>query len=335
MTYSLSLLDKSPIADGSSAADALRFTVSLAKRAEALGFKRFWIAEHHGSPAFASSAPEIVVAHVLAHTSRIRVGSGGVMLQHYSPFKVAESFRVLAALGPGRVDLGIGKAPGGLPLTTKALQWLHEKSDKPDFETQLAQLDAFLDWGVQEDHPLAGAIALPVPPEPPGRILLGGSPDSAALAARHGWRFCYAGHFNGDEANIERSVGTYRDATGRAPLLALYAVAAPTHEEADRLVGPLRIFKLQLATGQSVNLATAEAAAEFARQTGVTDYRIDERHPHVVKGTPEQVRRQLDALSERYGIDEFVIDSPLQSYPERLRSVELIGGTIAQAHAHA
>jgi luciferase family oxidoreductase group 1 len=335
MTYSLSLLDKSPIADGSSAADALRFTVSLAKRAEALGFKRFWIAEHHGSPAFASSAPEIVVAHVLAHTSRIRVGSGGVMLQHYSPFKVAESFRVLAALGPGRVDLGIGKAPGGLPLTTKALQWLHDKSDRPDFETQLAQLDAFLDWGVEEDHPLAGAIALPIPPEPAERILLGGSPDSAALAARRGWQFCYAGHFNGDEANIERSVGTYRDATGRAPLLALYAVAAPTQEEAERLVGPLRIFKLQLATGQSVNLATAEAAAEFARQTGVTDYRIDERHPHVVKGTPDQVRRQLDALSERYGIDEFVIDSPLQSYPERLRSVELIGGTIAQAHAHA
>jgi luciferase family oxidoreductase group 1 len=333
MTYSLSLLDKSPIADGATAADALRFTVTLAKRAEALGFKRFWIAEHHGSPGLASSAPEIVVAHILAHTSRIRVGSGGVMLQHYSPFKVAESFKVLAALGPGRVDLGIGKAPGGLPMTTKALQWLHAKGEKPDFDTQLAQLDAFLDWGVEEQHPLAGAIALPIPPESAERILLGGSPDSAALAARLGWQFCYAGHFNGDEANIERSVETYRDATGRAPLLALYAVAAPTQQEADQLVGPLRIFKLQLATGQSVNLATAEAAAEFARQTGATDYRIDERHPHVVKGTAGQVRRHLEALSERYGIDEFVVDSPLQSYPERLRSVELLGSTIEHVHA--
>jgi luciferase family oxidoreductase group 1 len=333
MTYSLSLLDKSPIADGATAADALRFTVSLAKRAEALGFKRFWVAEHHGSPGLASSAPEIVVSHVLAHTSRIRVGSGGVMLQHYSPFKIAETFKVLAALAPGRVDLGVGKAPGGLPLTTRALQWQYDKANRLPFDAQLAQLDAFLDWGVDEAHPLAGAIALPIPPESAERILLGGSPDSAALAARHGWQFCYAGHFNGDEANIEQSVQTYRDATGRAPLLALYAVAAQTHDEAQRLAGPLRIFRLQLATGQCVNLGTAEAATEFARQTGATDYRIDERHPHVVKGTADEVRSQLDALSERYGIEEFVIDSPLQSYPERLKSVELLGSTIAHVSA--
>ncbi|ALP68083.1 LLM class flavin-dependent oxidoreductase [Paraburkholderia caribensis] len=333
MTYSISLLDKSPIADGATAKDALQFTVQLAKRAETLGFKRFWIAEHHGSPGLASSAPEIVVSHVLAHTSRIRVGSGGVMLQHYSPFKVAETFKVLAALGPGRVDLGVGKAPGGLPFTTRALQWRHDKANRADFETQLALLNAFLDWGVDEEHPLAGAIALPIPPESAERILLGGSPDSAALAARHGWQFCYAGHFNGDEANIERSLQTYRDATGRAPLLALYAVAAPTDEEARRLVGPLRIFRLQLATGQCVNLGTAEAATEFARQTGASDYRIDERRPHVIKGSADEVRRQLDALSERYGIEEFVIDSPLQSYPERLRSVELLGSTIAPVRA--
>jgi luciferase family oxidoreductase group 1 len=333
MTWSLSLLDKSPIAEGATAAQALRFTVSLARRAEALGFRRFWIAEHHGSAAFASSAPEIVVSHVLAQTSRIRVGSGGVMLQHYSPFKVAETFKLLAALAPGRVDLGVGKAPGGLPLTTRALQSLHDRANRPGFEAQLAQLNAFLGYGVEEDHPLAGAIALPIPPEPAGRILLGGSPESAALAARHGWQFCYAGHFNGDAENIERSVQTYREATGRAPLLALYAVAARTPEEAARLVGPLRIFRLQLATGQAVNLGTAEAAAEFARQTGVSDYRIDERHPHVVKGTADQVRQQLDALSERYGIEEFVIDSPLQDYEARLRSVELLGSTIAQVSA--
>lgn len=167
MSYSLSLLDKSPIADGANAADALRFTTTLAQRAEQLGYERFWVAEHHGTPAFASSAPEIVVAHLLAHTSRIRVGSGGVMLQHYSPFKVAETFKVLAALAPGRVDLGIGKAPGGLPLTTRALQWFHDKARKPDFAGQLAELDAFLGWGVAEDHPLAGAVALPVPPQAP------------------------------------------------------------------------------------------------------------------------------------------------------------------------
>lgn len=324
MSYSLSLLDKSPIAEGATAADALRFTVALAQRAEALGYRRFWIAEHHGAPGLASSAPEIVVSHVLAHTSSIRVGSGGVMLQHYSPFKVAETFKLLASLAPGRVDLGVGKAPGGLPLTTRALQSLHDKPRRPAFAEQLAELDAFLNWGVAEDHPLAGALALPVPPEAPERVLLGGSPESAALAARLGWQFCYAGHFNGDEANVERSLDAYRSATGRAPLLALYAVAAPTKGDAERLIGALRIFKLKLASGQSVNLGSAQAAAEFARQSGATDYRIDELRPHVIAGAPDDVHRELDALSRRYGLAEFVVDSPVTHYPARLASVELL-----------
>ena len=324
MSYSLSILDKSPIADGTSAHDALRFTVRLAQRAEALGYRRYWIAEHHGAPGLASSAPEIVVSHLLAHTSRIRVGSGGVMLQHYSPFKVAETFRVLASLAPGRVDLGVGKAPGGLPLTTRALQWFHDKARKPDFAHQLAELDAFLKAGVAEDHPLAGAVALPTPSEAPQGILLGGSPESAALAAKHGWQFCYAGHFNGDSDSIGRSIDTYRDATGRTPLLALYAFAAQSKAEAQRHVGPLRIFKLRLATGQSVNLPSPEAAAEFARQTGVSDYRLDELHPHVVTGTADDVHQELDALHERFGIEEFVIDTPVADYALRLASFEAL-----------
>lgn len=333
MSYSLSLLDKSPIAPGASAADALRFTVALAQRAEQLGYRRFWVAEHHGATGFASSAPEIVVAHLLAHTSRIRVGSGGVMLQHYSPFKVAETFKLLAALAPGRVDLGVGKAPGGLPLTTRALQWFHDKATKPDFAAQLAALDAFLNWGVAEDHPLAGALALPVPPQAPETVLLGGSPDSAALAARQGWRFCYAGHFNGDDANLERSLDAYREAGGAAPLVALYAVAAPSRDEAEALIGPLRIFKLRLASGQSFNLGSAQAAAEFARQSGATDYRIDELRPTVLADTPERVHRALDALSRRLGVDEFVIDSPVADHAARLASVELLGGAATTARA--
>ncbi|WP_423382680.1 LLM class flavin-dependent oxidoreductase [Burkholderia sp. LMG 32019] len=324
MSYSLSILDKSPIAEGASAHDALGFTIALAKRADALGYKRFWIAEHHGAPGLASSAPEIIVSHVLAHTSRIRVGSGGVMLQHCSPYKVAESFRALAALAPGRVDLGVGKAPGGLPVTTRALQWFHDKAKKPDFAGQLAELDAFLGDGVAPDHPLAGALALPTPPEPPQRILLGGSPESAALAARQGWQFCYAGHFNGDIANIERSIDVYRDATGRVPLLALFAVAAQTSEDAKRQVGTLKIFKLRFGNGQTVNLQSPEAAADYARQIGVTEYRVDELHPQVVAGTPDEVRRELDTLHERFGIDEFVIDNPVADPAIRLASIEAL-----------
>lgn len=333
MTYSLSILDKSPVADGASAHDALRFSIRLAQRAEALGYKRYWFAEHHGASILASSAPEIVAAHVLAQTSRIRVGTGGVMLQHYSPFKVAETFRVLAALAPGRVDLGVGKAPGGLPLTTRALQSLQDKARKPSFAEQLAELDSFLGDGVAADHPLAGAKALPEPPETPNRILLGGSPESAELAARHNWLFCYAGHFNGDESNIGRTVEAYRKLTGRAPLLALYAFVAPTRSEARERVGSLRLFKVTLSNGQSVNLPNAEAAAEFARQAGVPDYTLTELKPHVAAGTAEDVRAELDTLQARYGVDEFVIDTPVTDYAARLASYEALATVSQSVHA--
>jgi luciferase family oxidoreductase group 1 len=326
VSYRLSLLDKSPIPEGANATQALHRTVALAQRAEELGYRRFWAAEHHGSPGFAGSAPEIVVSHVLAKTSRIRVGSGGVMLQHYSPYKVAEVFKVLASLAPGRVDLGIGKAPGGLPLATRALQALHDPARAPDFAARIAELDAFLDDTLPTDHALAGAVATPSPIQLPTRFLLGGSPESAALAAQRGWQFVYAGHFNGDPALIEKSVEVYRAATGRAPLLALFAFAARTQVEAERLVGEVRGVRLQLATGQSYNLPTAQAAAEFARQAGVDNYRTEERRPQVIAGTPDQVRRELDVLSRRYGIDEFVIDSPVAGFAERWASVELLAG---------
>ena len=333
MSYALSLLDKSPIPEGATAAEALQRTVALAQRAEQLGYRRFWVAEHHGNPGLAGSAPEVLVAHLLARTSRIRIGSGGVMLQHYSPFKVAEAFKVLASLAPGRVDLGVGKAPGGLPLSTRALQALHDKSRPSDFSARFAELDAFLHGTLDPDHALAGAVAYPAPPSLPERHLLGGSPDSAALAARHGWHFTYAGHFNGDPVNIERTVRVYREAAGRAPSLALYALVAPTQAQADSLVGALRVFKLHLSTGQSVNLPSAQAAAEFARQAGVADYRLEETRPHVIAGSPDTVRGQLDALSERYGIEEFVVDTPVTGFADRLASVELLAGAYATAEA--
>ncbi|PIF90105.1 luciferase family oxidoreductase group 1 [Acidovorax sp. 62] len=326
MPYALSLLDKSPVPEGATAAEALQRTVALAQRAEQLGYQRFWVAEHHGNPGLAGSAPEVLAAHILARTSRIRVGSGGVMLQHYSPFKVAEQFKLLAALAPGRVDLGVGKAPGGLPLSTRALQAVHDKTAKPDFAARFAELDAFLHNALPAAHPLAGAVAQPQPPSLPERYLLGGSPDSAALAARHGWNFTYAGHFNGDPANIERSLKVYREAAGRAPSLALYALVAPTQAQAERLVGALRVFKLHLPTGQTFNLPSEQAAAEFARQAGVSEYRLEETRPHVIAGSQSHVREQLDALAERYGIEEFVVDTPVTGFADRLASVELLAG---------
>lgn len=326
MSYLLSLLDKSPIAEGASAIEALSATVVLARKAEQLGYNRYWVAEHHSSPALASSAPEVLIAYLLANTKRIRIGSGGVMLQHYSPYKVAEVFNMLSALAPGRVDLGVGKAPGGLPLSTKALRTDRDIQIKRDFARQLEELDQFITTSLPAGHPLEGVSATPAPSEPPQRILLGASDESAALAARFGWQFCFAAHLNGDLAKIESAFETYELATGRPPLLALFALAAESTQQAEREVSALKIFKVHLSTGQSVNLPSLEAAAEFARQAGVTDYRVEENRPSVIAGTPEIVRRELDRFHQRFGVREFVIETPVADFASRLASIELLAG---------
>jgi luciferase family oxidoreductase group 1 len=327
MAYSLSLLDKSPILDGESAVDALQRTIALAQAAERLGYRRFWLAEHHGFPGLASSAPEILVAHLVARTRRIRVGSGGVLLQHYSPYKVAETFNLLAALAPGRIDLGIGKAPGGLPLSTKALRAQHDPERTGSFETLLAELDGFLAGSPDANDPLAGAQALPKPPEPPERFLLGASPDSARLAADLGWRFVFAGQLNGDPKALEAALDAHAKAGAtELPLLGVAALAAATAEEARALTDQLRVIRVTLDNGQSVNLGREEQAAEFARQAGAASHTIETRRPSILSGTAEDVRRELDALSARFGIAEFVIDTPAAATAQRLASITLLAG---------
>ncbi|KAB0677514.1 LLM class flavin-dependent oxidoreductase [Aureimonas leprariae] len=327
MSYRLSLLDKSPIAEGASAAEALASTVEAAEAADRLGYHRYWIAEHHGNPNLASSAPEVVVAHILARTRRIRVGTGGVMLQHYAPYKVAEVFRVLAALSPGRVDLGIGKAPGGLPFSTLALKDGRD-GGPPDFERQLADLDAFLGVGVPSDHRLAGALAFPEPRQAPERILLGAGVASAELAARQGWLFCHAGHLNGDPAEAERSFAAYEAIAGRNPLLAVFALVAETGHSARRQVENIRIFKAHLPGGRAVNLPSLEAVDEFARQAGVRPERVEENRPEIVAGTPGEVHAALAAIQRRLGVEEFVIDTPVADFAARLASIELLAGQV-------
>ncbi|PRD49573.1 LLM class flavin-dependent oxidoreductase [Phyllobacterium myrsinacearum] len=325
MGYALSLLDKSPIHDGETASTALKRTVALARQAEQWGFHRFWVAEHHDAPTLASSSPEVLIAFLLANTSRIRVGSGGVMLQHYSPYKVAENFNVLAALGPGRVDLGVGKAPGGLPFSTRALQGVVPRTQKQDFSAQLAQLSAFLDQGLPADDPLAGVQATPRPAIAANRFLLGASVDSALLAASQGWDFVFASHLNGDETILQETLDAYQKAAhGRAPLLAVGIVAAETDAEADRLTGNIQHFKVHVDNGQSVTVGSVEQAEEYARQSGAASYRIEKKTPNVLRGAARTVSDQLDRLHDRYGIGEFIIDTPINDAAKRLRSIELL-----------
>lgn len=334
MAYRLSILDKALIPEGVAAPDVLDGTIRLAVRADQLGYHRYWFAEHHGMATLASSAPETLAAFVLARTRRIRVGSGGVMLQHYSPYKVAETFNLLAALAPGRVDLGIGKAPGGLPNATRALRANQQGAAAQDFAAKLRDLDAFVTGTLPDGHPYAGAIAAPRPGAPASRILLGASVESAALAGALGWDFCYAGHFDGDPERMGRAFDVYRAATGRSPLLALVAFAAETEATARRHVGPLRLYRVRLADGQTVNLPNLEAAAEFARQSGVTEYTTEEIVPNVLSGTAAQVRAELDRLHAAFGVEEFVIDTPVAGFAQRLDSIERLAPlTLSPARA--
>lgn len=325
MGYALSLLDKSPIDGQEAASTALARTLALAQRAERWGFHRFWVAEHHNNARLASSSPEVLIAFLLAHTSRIRIGSGGVMLQHYSAYKVAENFNLLATLAPGRIDLGVGKAPGGLPLSTRALQGAYDPARKPTFAKQLAELGAFLGNAAADGDLEAELRAYPVPAIPVQRFLLGASIESAELAATHGWEFVYAGHLNGDEALLDEVLATYRNLSGgKVPILAIGVIAAETDAAAERLAGDLRRFKVEVKDGQSVTVGSLAQAEEYVRQAGVTDYRIEEKMPGVIRGTAAHIHGEFDRLHRRYGVSEFILDCPVADAQARLASIDLL-----------
>ncbi|MBB4294107.1 luciferase family oxidoreductase group 1 [Rhizobium leguminosarum] len=324
MSYALSFLDKSPIHGPEPAAAALQRSLSLAKRAEDLGYRRFWVAEHHNSPSLASSSPEVLISFLLARTSRINIGSGGVMLQHYSAYKVAENFNLLAALAPGRVDLGVGKAPGGLPLSTRALQQAYDPERKPSFSEQLTELDGFLHHGdagqSQDERP----VAFPVPDQPPGRFVLGASAESATLAARLGWGFVYAAHIHGDASAIAEALAAYRNAGGTSALLALSVITAETNALAESIGGETRRFRVEVEGGQAVNVGSEDQAREYVRQSGKTQYQIEERSPRLIRGTPSSVHAELQQLHRTYGVAEFIIDCPLSDGAQRLKTIELL-----------
>lgn len=324
MAYRLSLLDKAPVLQGESPTAALQRTLQMAQRAEEWGYHRFWLAEHHNTAQLASPSPEVLIAWIIAQTRHIRVGSGGVMLQHYSPYKVAENFNLLASLAPGRIDLGVGKAPGGLPLSTHALQQGVDAAKKGSFAEQLQLLDSWLKPG-QADPDDEGLAATPLPPRPANRFLLGASEESARLAANLGWQFVFAAHLNGDRQLLEHALSTYsRLSQGQRALVAVQVVVADSPAGADLLVANLRHYHVAVKDGPSVNVASLEQAERYVRQGGYRVYQIEPRTPSLLKGTASQVHAQLDALHHNFDIDEFVIDTPITEPVARLQSLELL-----------
>lgn len=323
MKYKLSILDQSPIIPGTTASDALQQTVKLAQKAEEWGYTRFWVSEHHHTDQLAGSSPEVLISYILPLTSSIRVGSGGVMLQHYSPYKVAENFHVLSNLAPGRVDLGIGKAPGGLPLSTKALQY-GTVNDGKDFPERLSFLKELIENSVEEAHPLAGIQATPIPIERPELFLLGASANSAQLAASLGISFVFAKFITSDEKVLEEAANVYRHGfpSGRF-IVSLAAIAAPTQKEAEALVVNQKIVKVHLQSGRIVTVQTAEQAELFGKQAGEL-YEIKEQQADITAGTPNYVKEVLEHLHQTYQVDEFILHTPIQAKTERFRSFELL-----------
>lgn len=329
MSYSLGILDQSPIIEDATNERTLQKTVALAQKAEQLGYSRFWVSEHHNTETLAGSSPEVLVSYLLAKTKSINIGSGGVMLQHYSPYKVAENFHVLASLEPGRVDLGIGKAPGGLPLSTKALQY-GTLNKGEDFEERLTFLQQLIEQTVPAEHDLYGVQATPIPKVKPALFLLGASPQSAALAGTLGIAFVFARFINSDNDILAQAVTAYRKHHPNGHFaVSIAALAAPTKEEAKELIGDQKITKVHLASGKSLTLQSVELAEKFGQESGES-FTVKQYDADILYGTPEEIKTILDDYHVRYQIDEFILHTPVLREFERERSFELLSPVYLQ-----
>ena len=335
----LSVLDLSPVAAGTTSGQALRHTTELARRTEALGYRRFWVAEHHNMPAIASSAPAVLIAHLAAATSTIRVGSGGVMLPNHAPLVVAEQFGTLEALHPGRIDLGIGRAPGTDQYTALALRRTVEGLSAEAFPQELADLIGLFSGinafsGDEFQSPIS---ATPGRGDMPDVWLLGSSGYSAQLAGLLGLPFSFAHHFS--SANTVPALALYREnfrpsrwlAEPRA-MVAVAAICADTDERAQWLSGPAALSFLRLRAGRPQPMASPEEAAGYPYTEQERQFASD-RFTGQAVGSPETVRQQLAGLLSRTGADELMLTTMVYDIADRIRSFELITEKVAPSLA--
>jgi luciferase family oxidoreductase group 1 len=321
----LSVLDQSPVPEGSTGPRALRNTLDLAQLADRLGYHRYWLAEHHGL-SLAGPSPEVLIGPVASATQRIRVGSGGVMLPHYSPFKVAENFSLLAGLYPNRIDLGIGRASGTDPLTTYALQRDRRQVSPDDFPQQLAELLAHFDRTLPADHPFSRlGHTLPGGDEKPQIWLLGSSAQSAVWAAQLNLPYAFADFINPRGAEIARS---YREQT-QTPNTAVgvWAIAADTDEEAERLASSIAMGMAMLRQNRPIPVPPPEKALRYLEQ--------NPQPPggrRRIVGSPETVKQGIEAVAAEYEADEVIIVTITYDHGARRRSYELIAEAFGLAH---
>jgi len=323
----LSLLDQSPVAAGSTPAQALQNSVDLARHVDALGYTRFWMSEHHAMDTLACTAPEVMLARIGAETSRIRIGSGGIMLPHYTPLKVAECFRMLHALYPNRVDLGIGRAPGG-PVEALALKRERKTPMPDDFPDQVSELLAFLGDDFPADHPFARIRVSPQMPGDPDVWMLGSSMWSAAAAVEFGLPYSFAHFFS--PVHTRAAIETYRRCFTPSPYrtepeatVAVGAICAETQEEADFLASSVRLLQRRIRQGDRRPVASPEDAIRELRLLG--DASVEEGEwPRYFVGTPAGVRAGLEQMAAALKIHELIVNTIVWDHAARLRCYALL-----------
>jgi luciferase family oxidoreductase group 1 len=333
----LSILDQSPIISGLDPRRAINETLALARRADQLGYTRYWLAEHHAVAALADPCPEVLLARLGAETSRLRIGSGGVLLPYYSALKVAEVFRMLEALYPGRVDLGIGRAPGGDARTAQAVGG-GRFPDAEHFPEQVWEIVGHLDGTLPSAHPFKRVRAQPEVDGAPQIWLLGSSNYSGALAAQLGLRFAFAHFINahgGDQvtrdyrAQFQPRTSATTDPTPRetAPqaIVCTFAICAASDAEAERLAASVDLRRLHMALHIDRPFPTLEEAERHVYTEEHRNYVMSQRERAVIGG-PEKCRREIEELARRYGADEVMVLTIAGDYASRMRSYELLAG---------
>ncbi|MYL44536.1 MsnO8 family LLM class oxidoreductase [Virgibacillus halodenitrificans] len=315
----LSILDQVPISEGSSPQEALQETVKLAKLGDELGYKRYWIAEHHDMKGLGCPAPDMVLSLIGSQTNNIRIGAGAVLLPHYMPFHVVEKYNLLATLYPNRVDLGIGRAPGGSAEVTMALSanFLENVRQMP---SSIDNLLHFLNQSFPKDHMFSKINPTPLPPVSPVLWLLGTSEKSAIQAAEKGLPYAF-GHFMSDEDGPSIIKSYKQGEASKEALIAVSVICAETNEEANILAMDSKRWKIEQAKGEGNGVPdgrkTSHLTTEEKRQLASSDNKL-------IIGNPKQVRKQLEELQRVYKVDEFMILTITHNYEARRRSYKLL-----------
>ena len=320
----LSLLDLSPVGASSTPRQAILDSVALASRCDALGYTRYWVAEHHNMANIATSAPEVLIAHIAATTTRMRVGAGGIMLPNHNPLRVVEIFRTLEALHPGRIDLGLGRAPGTDPVTAAALR----RGPADDPNDRLAELLAFANATFPEGHPYRNVVPMPSDVPLPTIWMLGSTLEGASIAASLGVRYAFAGHFA--MRNAKAAMAWYRDQFKPSPgldrpyaMLAVTVVCGGDEDEAERMAAPIRLAVVRNRTGRRAPIASVDEALAY-RFTPEEEAIAGEFLRGAIIGGPQRVLDGLASLVRDTGVDELMLSTLLPDRDQRRLSYERV-----------